>query len=123
MRAIRRLLAIVIFVPIAIVLVALAVANRQPVVLALDPFSPAEPAASVVLPFYLFLLVALILGVLIGGIASWLRQSRHRREERRFRAELARREREVEDLRRRLADGRAPLAEGASRELTTRQAA
>jgi uncharacterized integral membrane protein len=123
MRAIRRLLAIVILVPIAVLLVALAVANRQPVVLALDPFSPAEPAASVVLPFYLFLLAALILGVLIGGIASWLRQGRHRRQERRLRAELARRERETEDLRRRMADGRAPVAEATSRALTLRQAA
>lgn len=37
----NRLLLIVVFVPLAIVLIALAVANRQPVAFTLDPSTPA----------------------------------------------------------------------------------
>ena len=40
----NRFLLIVIFVPLAIVLIALAVANRAPVAFTLDPFNPGNPA-------------------------------------------------------------------------------
>lgn len=40
----NRLLLIVIFIPLAVVLIALAVANRESVAFTLDPFNPGNPA-------------------------------------------------------------------------------
>ena len=88
----NRLLLIVVFVPLAIVLVALAVANRELVAFTLDPFHPGNPALTLTLPLFVFLFVTLLVGVLMGGIATWIRQGRFRR--------LARqREQEVRSLR------------------------
>lgn len=85
-----RLLWWVIGVPVGIVLVALAVANRAPVRLSLDPFRPDAPALSVELPLFLIFFAVLMLGVVIGGAAVWFNQGRHRRAERRLRHEAER---------------------------------
>lgn len=77
-------------VPIAIVMLAFAYANRQPVNLLFDPFNSAQPAFALTAPLFLVLFAAVILGVLIGGVASWLAQGRFRREARRQRAEADR---------------------------------
>ena len=88
----NRLLLIIVFAPLAIILIALAVANRGLVAFTLDPFHPGNPALTLNLPFFVFLFVALLVGVLIGSAATWFRQGRFRR--------LARqREQEVRSLR------------------------
>jgi hypothetical protein len=60
-------------------LITLAVANRHSARLVLDPFRPEAPVISVVLPFYGFLFGALLIGVILGGTATWLTQARWRR--------------------------------------------
>lgn len=75
----RRLVWFVLAVPAALLLVTLAVANREPVRLVLDPFRPDAPILSLSLPFYAYILAALIVGVVLGGAAAWLGQSRWRR--------------------------------------------
>lgn len=74
----RRILALFIAFPLGAVLVAIAVSNRQPVALILDPFKPESPALSIELPFYAYLLGALVVGVILGGVATWMGQSRWR---------------------------------------------
>ena len=74
----RRILALLIGFPLGAALVAIAVSNRQPVTLILDPFRPEMPALSIELPFYGYLLGALIVGVVLGGVATWMGQSRWR---------------------------------------------
>jgi uncharacterized integral membrane protein len=88
----NRILLIVVLVPLAIVLVALAVANRAPVALTFDPFHPGNPALTLNLPLFVFLLLALLVGVLIGSTATWFRQGR-------FRKLARKREQEVRSLR------------------------
>ncbi len=88
----RRIVTTIIVVPIAVVLIAFAVANRQVVTVSFDPFSVTEPAAVLTLPLFALIILLLIVGVLIGGAAAWLRQSR-------WRAAARRLEREVADLR------------------------
>lgn len=75
----RRLVSLLIAFPVGIALVAIAVANRHEVNLVLDPFNPENPALSVSFPFYAYLLGALVAGVMLGGAATWLGQSRWRR--------------------------------------------
>ena len=45
----------------------------------MDPFHPGNPALTVQLPLFVFLFLALALGVLLGSFATWLRQGRYRR--------------------------------------------
>jgi len=75
----RRIIWLLVAFPAAALLITLAVANRHAVRLVLDPFRPETPVLSVVLPFYGFLFGALLIGVLLGGTATWLSQSRWRR--------------------------------------------
>jgi len=104
----RRLVSLLIAFPLGVALVAIAISNRQPVQLILDPFKPETPALSVELPFYAYLLGALVIGVALGGTATWLGQSRWRRTARvqgqraqRYEAEAERltREREADVVR------------------------
>ena len=60
-------------------LVTLAVANRHSVLLVLDPFNPQNPVLALELPFYAYLFAMLIIGVVLGGTATWMSQSRWRR--------------------------------------------
>ncbi|WP_407049146.1 DUF1049 domain-containing protein [Methyloraptor flagellatus] len=69
-----RLLWWIVGVPVGIVLVALAVANRKPVVVSLDPFNAAAPALALPVPLFLLVFGALILGVVLGGVAAWASQ-------------------------------------------------
>jgi hypothetical protein len=99
----RRIVRIVVVLPVVVVMVALGVANVHDVRLALDPFRPSDPVLSIVLPFYVWLLTALTIGVVIGGLATWLTQAGWRRsarrrdvEARRWRAEADRLQRERE---------------------------
>ena len=99
---IRRALAVLILGPLAVLIVALAVANRQTVAISFDPFNAADPAYRVQLPLFLLVFLLVIAGVLIGGIAAWLKQSRWRRRSRRVEAQLHRAEAEIGRLRRRV---------------------
>ena len=96
----RKIIAAIILVPLAVVIIAFAVANRQIVTVSLDPFSAEHPAASLTLPLFALVVVLLVLGVLIGGIAAWLRQSKWRRTARRLEREIADLDIEIEALKR-----------------------
>lgn len=75
----RRLVWFPIALVAAALLVTLSVANRDPVRLILDPFRPDAPVISMTLPLYAYLLGALTVGVILGGISTWLGQGRWRR--------------------------------------------
>jgi uncharacterized integral membrane protein len=78
----KRVLGLLVSFLGAIVLVALAVANRHSVPLVLDPFRPETPAVQIVLPFYAHIIGTLIAGVLLGGFATWVSQGHWRRSSR-----------------------------------------
>ena len=77
--------------PLAILVVAFAVANRHGVIVRLDPL-PVE----IELPLYVVAFGGVLIGLLVGGLASWLRGGRWRREGRRQRRRATRLERELE---------------------------
>jgi uncharacterized integral membrane protein len=78
----KRIFTILIAFPAAALLVTLAIANRHSVALVLDPFNPTAPLVSLALPFYVYLFGAMILGVILGGVATWFGQSSWRRQAR-----------------------------------------
>ena len=99
---IRRFATALILVPLAILLLCLAVANRQSVIVSFDPFDSAHPALTRALPLYALMLLLVIGGVLVGGVAAWLRQGKWRRAARLADTQARELRVEVERLRRRL---------------------
>lgn len=74
----RKLVSIAVLVPLAIVIVMFAVANRGVVAVSFDPFDTTNPAFVVRLPLFALIFILVGLGVFVGGVAAWLRQSRWR---------------------------------------------
>jgi uncharacterized integral membrane protein len=74
----RKILTAIVVIPIAIIMIAFAVANRHSVTISLDPFSSNDPVASVTLPLFALIFFLLIVGVFIGmaGGAGWRAGSR-----------------------------------------------
>ena len=81
----RKLLAWIVVAPLAGIVLLFAVANRRWVTVSLDPFSADAPAYALELPMFLLIFIALIAGVIIGGVAVWFgklhwRMAAHRAE-------------------------------------------
>jgi uncharacterized integral membrane protein len=94
----RKLVTFVILFPVAVIIVMFAVANRAIIAVSFDPFDSVQPALTLQLPLFVLVFILVGLGVLIGGIAAWLRQHRWRLRARRAEAE-------ARDLRARLDAG------------------
>jgi hypothetical protein len=75
----RKLIFGLLVIPLGVLLTALAVVNRKPTTLVLDPLGGADPRLAVDVPLFLLMLGALALGLLIGGLSTWLGQSKWRR--------------------------------------------
>jgi uncharacterized integral membrane protein len=84
---IRKILTALVAVPLAILLAIFMVANRHAVTVSLDPFGADAPSLSATLPLFVVVLVCLLVGVIAGGTAAWLNQSRWRRAARGLRIE------------------------------------
>ena len=78
----KKIVNLVVFVPLGILLIVLSVANRQSVTLALNPFNPQDSVLSLTAPFFLFLILTLILGMAIGSAVTWWTQGRYRKQAR-----------------------------------------
>jgi uncharacterized integral membrane protein len=109
MWTVKRFLGWFIGLPIALVIIALSVANRDKVTFSFDPFSRTDPLFALDLPLYALLLAAGFVGLVCGGITSWVSQARWRRAARQARAEGMRLRREAEALKRRAAEPREAL--------------
>jgi len=99
----RKIVTAIIVIPLAIVIIAFAVANRQSVAVSFDPFSATSPAYTATLPLFLLLFIVLILGVILGGAAAWIRQSPWRRTARQLDSDVRALHQEMENLRRHLS--------------------
>lgn len=90
-----RLLAWLILLPLVLVFVAFAVANRHSATVSFDPL-PYEAEPSV----YALVLCGILVGLLVGGIGAWIRGSRWRKRARIAERRAARAEDELAQLRR-----------------------
>ncbi|MFI5011770.1 MAG: LapA family protein [Hyphomicrobiales bacterium] len=89
---------VIILVPLALLAVAFALGNRDTVKVSFDPFYGA-PEYSFDTPLFVMVFASLILGVLLGGIATWIGQGRHRRAERMHRRDVERLRSDLDRLR------------------------
>jgi hypothetical protein len=86
----KRILAWVIGLPVAVALVAFAIANRQFVTISLDPLSPRDPWISLDMPLWSLLYAGIFVGLVSGWAGAWLNQRHWRKEARRSRHDLER---------------------------------
>jgi len=75
----RRLLRWVIGIPVFIVVIGFAVANRNWTQLSLDPFNQAQPTVYVNLPLWLLAFLGIFVGILVGWFFCWLNQGKWRK--------------------------------------------
>ncbi|RDV04142.1 lipopolysaccharide assembly protein LapA domain-containing protein [Undibacter mobilis] len=115
----RKIVTLIVVVPLAAVIIAFAVANRHAVTVSFDPFSAASPAYAATVPLFVLIFILVILGVVVGGAAAWLRQSQWRRVARRLDGENRRLLHELSVAREQLVTEtqRAAAAESAAREV------
>ncbi len=76
----NRLLLVVVLVPLAVVLVALAVANRAAVPFTLDPFNPGNPGLTLSMPLFVLVFASVAVGLVLGSFSTWWKQGRYRKE-------------------------------------------
>jgi uncharacterized integral membrane protein len=107
----RKIVSALILVPLAVVIIVFAVANRQSVTVSFDPFSSTSPAYAATLPLFVVIFTVLIVGVLVGGIAAWIGQAKWRRLARKSDADVRVLQQELETIRRRFAPEPPPLQE------------
>jgi uncharacterized integral membrane protein len=99
----RRIISTLIVVPLTVIIIAFAVANRQSVTVSFDPFSSTSPAYAATLPLFVLVFVLMILGVLMGGTAVWIGQTKWRRTARKLDGEVRTMHQELDAMRRRVA--------------------
>ena len=95
----RKFLSALVVIPLGVLFVVFAVANRHLVTVSFDPFDSVNPSVAVSMPLFVVIIVVAILGVAAGGMATWFRQRHWRRAARRHEAEARRARSEIADLR------------------------
>jgi len=110
----RKLISIAVLVPLAIAIVMFAVANREIITVSFDPFDTVRPAFAVKLPLFILIFILVGLGVFVGGVAAWLRQSRWRSRARRAEAEAKQLREQIDAQRKINAQGLRPALPAAS---------
>jgi hypothetical protein len=97
----RRIVGWIVLVPFSVLLIVFALANRQLTVVNFNPFASPEALGSpgVGVPLFLVLFAVLLIGVVLGGVATWFAEGRVRGERRRWRREAERLTRELDSVR------------------------
>ena len=75
----RKFYNLVFLLPLAIILIILCVANRQLVTFSFDPLSAENPAYTVEFPFFVFLFISMLIGLVLGAVITWWGQGKHRK--------------------------------------------
>jgi uncharacterized integral membrane protein len=95
----RKFLSAVVVIPLGLIFVVFAVANRHLVTVSFDPFNSTDPSIAVTLPLFVVIIAVAIAGVAAGGIATWFRQRHWRRAARRHEADARQARAQLADLR------------------------
>src|SRR5436305_2980403 len=95
----RKFFTALIVIPLGLLFVVFAVANRHFVTVSFDPFNSHDPSVAIALPLFAVIILVAILGVLAGGIVTWFRQRFWRRAARQHEADARQARAELADLR------------------------
>lgn len=86
-------------IPLGLILIVFSVANRHLVTVSYDPLETGAPLGSIQLPLFVVIIASAILGVIAGGIGTWIGQRRWRRAARRHQAEAIEAKTQLSNLR------------------------
>ena len=95
----RKFFTAVVLIPLGLIFVVFAVANRHWVTVSFDPFNSTDPSIAITLPLFVVIIAVAILGVVTGGAATWFGQRRWRRAARRHEADARAVRAQLADLR------------------------
>jgi uncharacterized integral membrane protein len=83
----RKFFTAIVLIPLGLIFVVFAVANRHLVTVSFDPFNSTDPSVGVTLPLFVVIIAVAIVGVAAGGTATWFRQRHWRRAARQHEAD------------------------------------
>jgi uncharacterized integral membrane protein len=83
----RKFFTALVLIPLSLIFVVFAVANRHLVTVSFDPFSSSNPSISITLPLFVIIIAVAMAGVVAGGSATWFRQRHWRRAARQHEAD------------------------------------
>src|SRR5260370_29608134 len=66
----RKFLTGLVLIPLGLIFIVFAVANRHPVTVSFDPFNSTDPSLGVRLPLFVVIIAVAILGVVAGATAT-----------------------------------------------------
>jgi uncharacterized integral membrane protein len=95
----RKFFTSLVLIPLGLIFIVFAVANRRLVTVSFDPFNSSNPNFGVTLPLFVVIIVVAILGVVAGGSATWFRQRHWRRAARQHEADAQQARAQLADLR------------------------
>src|ERR1700692_3557162 len=83
----RKFFTGLVLIPLGLIFIVFAVANRHLVTVSFDPFDSRDPSVAVTMPLFVVIIVVAIAGVVAGGSAPVFRQRRWRRAARQYEAD------------------------------------
>ena len=96
----RKFLTGVVLIPLGLIFIDFAVANRHLVTVSFDPFGSGDTAFDLPpVPLFAIIITAIIVGVVAGGSATWFRQRRWRRAARQHEADARQARAQLAELR------------------------
>src|SRR5580698_3209466 len=102
----RKFFTGLVLIPLGLIFIVFAVANRHLVTVSFDPFNSVDPSVAVRLPLFVVIIAVAILGVAAGGSATWFRQRHWRRAARQHEADARQVRAQLDDLRAHVATAR-----------------
>ena len=96
----RKFLTGVVLIPLGLIFIVFAVANRHWVTVSFDPFGSGDTAFDLPpVPLFAIIIAAMIVGVVAGGSATWFRQRHWRRAARQHEADARQARAQLAELR------------------------
>src|ERR1700733_11528820 len=95
----RKFFSAVVLIPLGLVFIVFAVANRHLVTVSFDPFNSTDPSVSVRLPLFIVIIAMAMIGVVAGSSVTWFRQRRWRRAARQYEADARQARAQLAELR------------------------
>ena len=95
----RKFFTALVLIPLGLIFIVFAVANRHLVTVSFDPFNSSDPAIGVTLPLFVVIIAVAMTGVVAGGSATWFRQRHWRRAARQHEADARQARAQLADVR------------------------
>ena len=105
----RKFFTAVVLIPLGLIFIVFAVANRHLVTVSFDPINSVDPSLAITLPLFVVIIAVAMTGVVAGGCATWFRQRYWRRAARQHEADARQLRTELADLRASTSSRHGPL--------------